>query len=150
MSVTTHPEVTSRSLTPARVDVCVVDDEPAMLEMLSATLENFGYHALATSDPEEALRYVSAEKCRIVLCDLKMPGMSGLEFLERALREDPGVYVILMTGFYSIESAIEAVKHGAFDYLPKPLDRQRLKKTIDDQPNSSTAEKEFMSSRSDW
>ncbi len=103
-----------------------------MLEMLSEMLASFGYRCLATSEPEEALKYVGTGKCRIVLSDLKMPGMSGLKFLERALREDPGAYVLLMTGFYSIESAIEAIKHGAYDYLPKPIDRQRLKKTLGD------------------
>ncbi len=96
------------------------------------TLTSLGYRCLGTSDPEEALTYISDGKCRIILCDLKMPGMSGLTFLDRALREDPGAYVILMTGSYSIESAIEAIKHGAYDYLPKPIDRQRLKKTIGD------------------
>jgi len=103
-----------------------------MLEMLRETLTSLGYRCLGTSDPEEALTYISDGKCRIILCDLKMPGMSGLTFLDRALREDPGAYVILMTGSYSIESAIEAIKHGAYDYLPKPIDRQRLKKTIGD------------------
>ncbi len=103
-----------------------------MLEMLSEMLASFGYRCLPTSDPEEALKYVGTGKCRIVLSDLKMPGMSGLKFLERALREDPGAYVLLMTGFYSIESAIEAIKHGAYDYLPKPIDREHLKKTLGD------------------
>ena len=103
-----------------------------MLEMLSEMLASFGYRCLPTSDPEEALKYVGTGKCRIVLSDLKMPGMSGMKFLERALREDPGAYVLLMTGFYSIEAAIEAIKHGAYDYLPKPIDRDHLKKTLGD------------------
>src|ERR1700739_4330317 len=60
-----------------------------------------------------------------------MHTMDGLAFLKQALHLDPGVYVILMTGFYSIDSAIEAIKHGAYDYLPKSFERHRLKKTID-------------------
>jgi len=132
MNVATQSEITEQSLSRDLIDICVVDDDPSMLEMLSEMLASFGYRCLATSEPEEALKYVGTGKCRIVLSDLKMPGMSGLKFLERALREDPGAYVLLMTGFYSIESAIEAIKHGAYDYLPKPIDRQRLKKTLGD------------------
>jgi DNA-binding NtrC family response regulator len=132
MNVATQSEVTEQSLSRDLIDICVVDDDPSMLEMLSEMLASFGYRCLPTSEPEEALKYVGTGKCRIVLSDLKMPGMSGLKFLERALREDPGVYVLLMTGFYSIESAIEAIRHGAYDYLPKPIDRQRLKKTLGD------------------
>src|SRR5579872_2790795 len=132
MNVATQSEITEQFLSRDLIDICVVDDDHSMLEMLSEMLASFGYRCLPTSDPEEALKYVGTGKCRIVLSDLKMPGMSGMKFLERALREDPGAYVLLMTGFYSIESAIEAIRHGAYDYLPKPIDRQRLKKTLGD------------------
>jgi DNA-binding NtrC family response regulator len=131
MTVTTQPE-TAGETSQAIVDICVVDDDLGMLDMLKETLSTFGYRSFGTSDPQEALEYVSDGKGRIVLCDLKMPSMDGLAFLERALYLDPGVYVILMTGFYSIDSAIEAIKRGAYDYLPKPLDRQHLKKTLAD------------------
>lgn len=114
------------------IDICVVDDDPAVLQLLQDTLSSFGYRSFGTSDPQEALDFVGSGKGRIVLCDLKMPSMDGLTFLERALHQDPGVYVILMTGFYSLDSAIEAIKRGAYDYLPKPLDRQHLKKTLAD------------------
>lgn len=130
MSVNTESELQLQPRSAASIDVCVVDDDTAMVEMLSETLSSFGYRPLGTTDPQEALDYVSAGKGRIVLCDLMMPGLDGLAFLEQALQRDPGVYVILMTGFYSLDSAIEAIKRGAYDYLPKPLDRQRLKKTL--------------------
>src|SRR2546427_8437476 len=131
MGVSTQPDPAQPS-SPATIDMCVVDDDPSIVEMLGETLSNFGYRCFGTSDPQEALEFVGNGKGRIVLCDLKMPSMGGWTFLEQALHRDPGVYVILMTGFYSIDSAIEAIKHGAYDYLPKPLDRQRLKKTIAD------------------
>ena len=60
--------------------------------------------------------------CRVVVADLKMPDTDGLAFLEKALQSDPGMCVILVTGFYAVDSAIEAIKHGAYDYLCKPID----------------------------
>jgi DNA-binding NtrC family response regulator len=132
MSVSTQPEATVRDSSSEIIDICVVDDDAGVLQMLEETLSRLGYHSFGTSDPEKALEFVSSGKGRIVLCDLRMPSMDGLMFLKRALHEDPGVYVILMTGYYSIDSAIEAIKRGAYDYLPKPLDRQHLKKTLAD------------------
>ena len=132
VSVITQPEATVRDSSPGIIDICVVDDDAGVLQMLEETLARFGYRSFGTSDPQQALEFVSSGKGRIVLCDLRMPAMDGLTFLERALHEDPGVYVILMTGYYSIDSAIEAIKRGAYDYLPKPLDRQHLRKTLAD------------------
>jgi DNA-binding NtrC family response regulator len=68
----------------------------------------------------------------VVLADIKMPQMDGMLFLEKAQQLDPGIYVILATGFYSVESAIAAVKVGAYDYLCKPLDYPRLEKSLDE------------------
>jgi DNA-binding NtrC family response regulator len=61
-----------------------------------------------------------------------MPGMDGYKFLDAALRNDPGLHVIIMTGDYTLESALDAVRRGATDFLPKPIDRARLKRTLDD------------------
>jgi len=132
MNVTVKPEEAVQDPPKAIGDICVVDDDAAIVEMLCETVKKFGYHSFGTTNPHEALRYVGGGKGRVVLCDLKMPVMDGLSFLEQALRQDPGVYVILMTGFYSIDSAIEAIKRGAYDYLPKPFESHRLKKIIDD------------------
>ena len=132
MNAPTSPEAAVQDSTQPIVDICVVDDDVATVEMLCDTLTSCGYRCFGTTDPYEGLRYVGKGKGRIVLCDLKMHTMDGLAFLKQALHQDPGVYVILMTGFYSVDSAIEAIKHGAYDYLPKPFERQRLKKTIDD------------------
>ena len=115
------------SLTP-----CILDDDPAQLDILAAMIADMGYHAVATPDPEEALRQVSHGRCRLALVDVNMPGADGYEFLARALRADPGAHIILMSGNYTLDSALAAIRRGASDFLPKPVDRTRLRKTLDD------------------
>ncbi|MBI1749385.1 MAG: sigma-54-dependent Fis family transcriptional regulator [Acidobacteria bacterium] len=110
--------------------ICVLDDDHAMLSVLLGYVNRAGHEAVGTTEPEEALEQIRAGRCRVVLSDMKMPGMNGLEFLAKALEADPGVYVILVTGYYSLDSAIEAIKRGAYDYLTKPLDFPRLQKTL--------------------
>ncbi|HKS80560.1 MAG TPA: sigma-54 dependent transcriptional regulator [Candidatus Acidoferrales bacterium] len=114
------------------LSICVLDDEPDQVELTTTRLEKAGFSTCGTTDPQEALQKVRLGNCRVVLCDLKMPGFDGFSFLEKTLQYDPGIYVILITGNYSIDSAIEAVKRGAYDYLCKPVDHARLEKTLDE------------------
>jgi DNA-binding NtrC family response regulator len=114
------------------VPICVLDDEADHVELTITHLARAGFPAFGTTSAAEALKKVRAGECRVVIADFKMPGMDGLAFLEKAMQSDPGMYVILMTGFYSVDSAIEAIKQGASDYLCKPLDMPRLLKALDD------------------
>ena len=116
----------------AELRVCVVDDDPALVKITSRRLKQAGFDAEGTTDPADALLGVRASKYHVVVLDIKMPGMSGHEFLEKALPIDPALLVILVTGYYSIESAIGAIKKGASDYLCKPLEFDRLLATLDE------------------
>jgi len=111
---------------------CILDDDPVQLEILSAAITEMGYEPFPTHDPEEVLKLVKYGRCRLVLVSVRMPEMDGYEFLDRALRSDPGVHVILMAREYTLESALEAIRRGASDFLPKPVDRAHLRKTLDD------------------
>ena len=112
------------------VSLLVLDDNPGSLELLSSALSQPGLEILTSSDPEEGLELFHKRRPQIVLTDLVMPHMSGMEVLERIMEIDPGTDVILMTAHYSTESAVEAIKKGASDYLTKPISIGPLRERI--------------------
>jgi DNA-binding NtrC family response regulator len=111
---------------------CIVDDDPAELQALAAQVAELGYDPMPTADPEEALKAVRYGRCRLVLADVSAPAIGGYEFLDRALRCDPGLHIIVITRDYTLDSALECIRRGAADFLPKPVERNRLKRALDD------------------
>jgi len=106
--------------------VLVVEDKKAMADMLAKTLEAEGYSAVTASNAEDGLDKALRERIDLVLTDLKLPGMTGLEMLRLLKEKRPFLPVIMMTAFGSIETAVEAVKAGAYDFLTKPFDTSHL------------------------
>ena len=120
------------AVTRKNLSVCVLDSDPGQVQLATNALECAGFQTVGTTSPAEALQTVKMGGCRVVLIDCKMPAMDGFTFLEKTLQHDPGMPVLFVTGFYSVDSAIEAIKRGAYDYLCKPVDLPRLVKTLDD------------------
>jgi DNA-binding NtrC family response regulator len=104
-----------------KASILVVDDEPTIRLLVTSILKDEGYAVTAAASGEEALQLTTRRHFHLVVTDLKMPGISGVELLERVRRDDPGTAVILLTAFGSVEGAVEAMKTGACDYLLKPL-----------------------------
>ncbi len=110
--------------------ILIVDDEKGQRDILEAILKREGYRTLSVPGAREALEMLEREEYDLILSDLKMQGMSGLELLEAMLAQNPQQCVIIMTAHGTVDSAVEAMKKGAFDYLEKPLDRETLLVTL--------------------
>ena len=108
-------------MTNAKANILVVDDEPAMRLLLTSVLTDDGHVVTAAASGTEALQLVQRHHYQVVITDLRMPGLSGLEVLAAVRRDDPDTAVILLTAFGSVESAVEAMRKGAAHYLLKPL-----------------------------
>jgi DNA-binding NtrC family response regulator len=114
----------------AAITLLVIDDNPGSVELLSNAVAQPGLEVLTASDPEEGLDLFRNRRPQIVLTDLMMPRMNGIEVLERIMEVDPTTDVILMSAHYSTESAVEAVKKGASDYLNKPVSIGPLRERV--------------------
>ena len=106
-----------------QVRVLVVDDEEAVRDLLQRILEGAGYQVTTATNGQEALYKVSLGEAEVVLMDIKMPGMSGMEVLIKLTAESPDTCVIMVTSVVGMDTAIEAMKMGAYDYITKPFDR---------------------------
>ncbi|HLC01413.1 MAG TPA: sigma-54 dependent transcriptional regulator [Anaerolineales bacterium] len=111
--------------------VLIVDDEEAARGFISEALGDAGYEAIAAGSLEEAHQAIDAGKADVVMLDMMLPDGSGMSLLDRLSRENPSPPVIVITAFGEVETAVEAMKKGAQDFLQKPLDLQRLLSAVE-------------------
>lgn len=111
-------------------DILIIDDEKAIRKTLTEILSFEGYKIEEAADGEEGLKKFKEKTFDLVLCDIKMPKLDGIEFLQKAGEINPDVPIIMISGHGNIETAVEAVKKGAYDYISKPPDLNRLLITI--------------------
>jgi len=123
--------MTTRSNGPESDRVLIAEDDAAQRVGLQQLLKSWGFAVEAASDGEDALAKASSFRPTIVLSDMVMPKMGGLDLLAALRQEDPDLTVVLMTGQGTVETAVTAIKQGAYDYLAKPVDPQRLKILLD-------------------
>ena len=108
----------------------MADDDPGLRESLERTLTREGFRVVVASDGHAALERLQGGGIDLILTDLKMPGMSGLQLLHAAKAIAPDVDVILLTAFGTIEEAVKAMKDGAYDFLTKPFQRAQLLRIV--------------------
>lgn len=111
-------------------NILIIDDEKAIRKTLTEILAFEGHKIDEAVDGEEGLKKFTEKSYDVVLCDIKMPKMDGLEFLEKAKQQNPDIPIIMISGHGNIDTAVDAVKKGAYDYISKPPDLNRLLITI--------------------
>jgi DNA-binding NtrC family response regulator len=110
--------------------VLLVDDEEEFVETLAERMRNRGMDVATSNSGGEALELVDKEPYDVVVLDLQMPGMDGIEVLERIKQRQPDIQVVLLTGHATVEKGVEAMKHGALEFLEKPIDLSTLSEII--------------------
>src|SRR5262245_5247758 len=115
----------------SRPKVLIVDDDPATRDGLAALLDNWGYSASSAADGKTALKLCAKELPHAIVTDLMMPGMNGIEFIQSLQEQVRQVAVVMMTGQATIETAVQAIKLGAYDYLTKPLEPEKLRSVLE-------------------
>ncbi|MFN3481072.1 MAG: response regulator [Thermodesulfovibrionales bacterium] len=106
--------------------ILVADDDEIALDVVSSLLSKEGYPVLTAKDGLEAIATLRKEHISLVISDLRMPGADGIEVLRQAMRIDPDMAVVILTAYGTLDSALEAMEEGAFDYLTKPFKVQEI------------------------
>ncbi|MCB2147291.1 MAG: sigma-54 dependent transcriptional regulator [Deltaproteobacteria bacterium] len=122
--------------------ILVVDDELSMRELLEYMLEKRGYGVICAANGKEALARIEKDHYDLLLCDIRLGDMTGLEVLKASKKKNPHVTVIMISAFASTETAVEAMNQGAFDYVPKPFENKELLQTIANALERKTLEKD--------
>jgi len=113
-----------------KANILVVDDDTSLCEGVAIILRNEGYTVDTVFRPDEALKKVEEDHYAVVIADLMMPGMDGIELLQEIKRKKPDVTVIMITGYPSIKTAVKSIKLSAFDYIPKPFTPDELRSLV--------------------
>ncbi len=109
-----------------RKTIFIVDDEPTVLKAISETLKSSGYKPKSFTNALDCIESLYLEKCNVIITDVNMPGVDGIELLTQAKQIAPWVPVVVITGYGDIPMAVNAVKKGAMDFIEKPLERDTL------------------------
>ena len=110
--------------------ILVVDDDLSLRRVMKLELEEAGHPVMLAASAEEALHSIAERRPRLVITDLRMPGAGGLDLLRTLREQHDDITVIIITAFGAVESAVEAMKAGAYDYLTKPIDYEALSLVI--------------------
>ncbi len=114
----------------SKKQILVADDEPNLRRVLAAQLHRDGYEVIAAEDGQEALEAIETHHVDVVITDLRMPRLDGMELLKRVTQSHPDVPVIMITAHGTVDTAVEALKHGAFDYITKPFEQSELRNVV--------------------
>src|SRR6202453_1027518 len=115
---------------PEKKQVLIVDDEPNLRKILAAQLSRDGYDVMTAEDGEQGLATLRDHHIDLVVTDLKMPKVDGMQLLREALRLDPDLPIVMITAHGTVDTAVEALKIGAFDYLTKPFDKDEVRAIV--------------------
>ena len=112
--------------------IVIVDDEPDLLLLLKIILtEKTDYKVFTTSDPHQAIDWCREYHADLLISDLRMPEIGGIELLKIVKEIDPNLALIIITAFGTVESAVEAMRHNAFDYITKPFRKEQILTTVE-------------------
>jgi DNA-binding NtrC family response regulator len=127
--------------------ILIIEDEAKMRRLLELNLGEDGFKTLSAGDAETGLKLLASEPVHLVLTDLKLPGMNGLEFLQTAKQQNPALPIVVMTAFGSVETAVEAMKAGASDYVLKPFSLAEMRMVVHKELDNSRLREENRSLR---
>ena len=114
----------------AEATILIADDDSSLRNSLKVALQD-DYHVLTAADGKEALAAIQKESIDLIILDIRMPVIEGMEILKEAKNDDPSIEVIMLTGMDEVSQAVEAMRLGAYDYITKPFDFDKLMGTIE-------------------
>jgi DNA-binding NtrC family response regulator len=112
------------------IEILVLDDDPDTVEVLEHLLTRQGYRVQSATSPEQGMDKLASRLYHILILDLRLPGMGGIEVLQKIREKDRDLAVIVLTGYPSVETAVASLKGGVSDYVEKPIDRDKLLEAV--------------------